>query len=42
MCPHDTETLRRLSAALAYVDEWYDWQPRPEKSADYEEPEAGW
>jgi hypothetical protein len=29
-------------AYLAYINEWYDWQPRPETSADYEDPEAGW
>jgi hypothetical protein len=35
-------TLHQADVAyLAYINEWYDWQPRPETSADYEDPEAG-
>jgi hypothetical protein len=30
------------AAYKAYIEEWYSWQPRPETSADYEDPEAGW
>jgi hypothetical protein len=39
---HSSNAIREADTAYdAYTEEWYVWQPRPEASADHEEPEAG-
>jgi len=39
---HASNAIREADGAYdAYTDEWHAWQPRPETSADHEEPEAG-